>query len=176
MLCQSYLSSTVISFLLKDKWRWFILFISCFASLLYWVLSQALYTKTNGGSIKACQLFSVKKIFEKILLFPRHIELNLVMSLKRLSVEAWQNKKHYSTGNNTSKNPIPRQEISNQSTMWSTQVRSGQVRSQHCCLCSFPLELSSSRVKLQLHTRFIGYDSFQTRWFISYRFQICTIT
>ena len=88
-------------------------------------MSQALYTKTNGGSIKACQLFSVKKIFEKILLFPRHIELNLVMSLKRLSVEAWQNEKHYSTGNNTSKNPIPRQEISNQSTMYSGHVRSG---------------------------------------------------
>ena len=28
-----------ISFLYKDKWWWLILFISCFASLLYWVLS-----------------------------------------------------------------------------------------------------------------------------------------
>ena len=37
MLCKSYLFSTVISF----------------------------YTKTNGGSMKACQLFSVWKIFEK---------------------------------------------------------------------------------------------------------------
>ena len=33
------------------------------------------------------------------------------MQLKRKSVEAWQNEKHYSIGNNTSKNPIPRQEI-----------------------------------------------------------------
>ena len=31
-------------------------------------------------------------------------------------------------------------------------------------------------IKLQLHTRFIGYDSFQTRWFISYLFQIRTVT
>ena len=39
MLCQSYLLSTVISFLYKNKWWWLILFISCFASLLYWILS-----------------------------------------------------------------------------------------------------------------------------------------
>ena len=39
------------------------------------------------------------------------------MQLKRQSVEALQNEKHYSKGNNTSENPIPRQEISNQSTM-----------------------------------------------------------
>ena len=32
------------------------------------------------------------------------------MQLKRQSVEAWQNEKHYSKGNNTSENPIPRQE------------------------------------------------------------------
>ena len=33
------------------------------------------------------------------------------MQLKRQSVEAWQNEKHYSKGNNTSENPIPRQKI-----------------------------------------------------------------
>ena len=33
------------------------------------------------------------------------------MQLKRQSVEAWQNKKHYSKENNTSENPIPRREI-----------------------------------------------------------------
>ena len=33
------------------------------------------------------------------------------MQLKKQSVEAWQNEKHYSKGNNTSGNPIPRQEI-----------------------------------------------------------------
>ena len=31
------------------------------------------------------------------------------MQLKRQSVDAWQNEKHYSKGNNTSENPIPRQ-------------------------------------------------------------------
>ena len=35
-------------------------------------------------------------------------------------MEAWQNEKHYSKGNNTRENSIPRQEISNQSTMWVT--------------------------------------------------------
>ena len=33
------------------------------------------------------------------------------MQLKRQSVEALQNEKHYSKGNNTSVDPIPRQEI-----------------------------------------------------------------
>ena len=33
------------------------------------------------------------------------------MQLKRQSVEAWQNEKHYSKGNNTSENPISRQEV-----------------------------------------------------------------
>ena len=35
MLCQSYLLSTVTSFVYKEKWWWLIFFISCFASLLY---------------------------------------------------------------------------------------------------------------------------------------------
>ena len=33
------------------------------------------------------------------------------MQLKRQSVEAWQNEKYYSKGNNTSENPTPGQEI-----------------------------------------------------------------
>ena len=33
------------------------------------------------------------------------------MELKRQSIEAWQNEKHYLKGNNNSENPIPRQEI-----------------------------------------------------------------
>ena len=33
------------------------------------------------------------------------------MQLKRQSVKAWQNEKHYSKENNTSENPIPRREI-----------------------------------------------------------------
>ena len=33
------------------------------------------------------------------------------MQLKRQSVEAWQNEKHYSKENDTSENSIPRQQI-----------------------------------------------------------------
>ena len=33
------------------------------------------------------------------------------MQLKRQSVEAWQNEKHYSKENNTSENPMPKREI-----------------------------------------------------------------
>ena len=33
------------------------------------------------------------------------------MQLKRQSVEAWKNEKHYSKENNTSENPIPRLQI-----------------------------------------------------------------
>ena len=33
------------------------------------------------------------------------------MQLKRQSVEAWQNEKHYSKENNTSEKPIPRRKI-----------------------------------------------------------------
>ena len=36
---------------------------------------------------------------------------NLVMQLKRQSVKAWQNEKHFSKENNTSENLIPRPEI-----------------------------------------------------------------
>ena len=39
------------------------------------------------------------------------------IGLNRQSVETWHNEKHYSKGNNTSKNPMPRQETSNKSTM-----------------------------------------------------------
>ena len=67
------------------------------------------------------------------------------MQLKRQSVEAWQNEKHYSKENNTSKNPIPRREIFKSVDHVKYE---GQVRSDHniCCLCSFLLELSSCRV------------------------------
>ena len=40
-------------------------FISFFANLLHYILSEALYTKTNGGSMIACQLSSVCKKIEK---------------------------------------------------------------------------------------------------------------
>ena len=60
---------------------------------------------------------------------PHRIKLeNFVMQLERQSVEAWQNEKHYSKRNNTSENPIPRQEISKPVDHVKYE---GQVRSQH---------------------------------------------
>ena len=106
MLYQSFLLSTVISFV----------------------------TKTNGGSMKACQLSSVWKYLKKIFyslstLILHSVKLeNFVMQLKRWSVEAWKNEKHYSKENNTSVNPIARREISKSVDYVKYQ---GQVRSQH---------------------------------------------
>ena len=81
------------------------------------------------------------------------------MQLKRQSVEAWQNEKHYSKGNNTSENPVPRQEISNQSTMWSTKVRSGH---NIYCLCSFLLEFSSCRITYENCYKSSGFFSIKS--------------
>ena len=121
MFCQSSLLSTVISFVYKDKW-WFDESMS--VTSVWKILEKELFY-----SLPTLTLYWIK------------LE-NFVMQLKRQSVEAWQNEKHYSKENNTSENPIPRQEISNQSTMWSTNVRSGH---NSCCLCSFLVKLSSCR-------------------------------
>ena len=53
------------------------------------------------------------------------------MQLMRQSVEAWQNEKNYLKGNNTSENPIPRQEIFKPVDHVKYE---GQVRSQHLLL------------------------------------------
>ena len=50
------------------------------------------------------------------------------MQLMKQSVEAWQNEKHNSKKNNTSENPIPRQEIFKPVDHVKYE---GQVRSQH---------------------------------------------
>ena len=56
------------------------------------------------------------------------------MQLKRQSVEAWQNEKHYSKEENTSENPIQRQE----SFKAVDHVKyEGQVRSQHLLFVQF---------------------------------------
>ena len=57
------------------------------------------------------------------------------MQLKRQSKEAWQNEKHYSKGNNTGENPIPRQEIFK---LVDHVKYEGQVRSGHniCSVCA----------------------------------------
>ena len=65
------------------------------------------------------------------------------MQLMRQSVEAWQNEKHYSKGNNTSENPIPRQEIFKPADHVKYE---GQVRSQNLLFAHFLLEFSSCRV------------------------------
>ena len=60
---------------------------------------------------------------------------NFAMQLKRQSVEAWQNEKHYSKENNTSDNPILRREIfeSGDNVKYEGQVRSGQVTAFVVC-------------------------------------------
>ena len=57
------------------------------------------------------------------------------MQLKRQSVDAWQNEKHYSKENNTSENPIPSREIFNpvDHVKYEGQVRSGQVTTFVVC-------------------------------------------
>ena len=103
-----------------------------------------MYTKTNCGWMKACQLSSIWKMentWKIIILFPLHINSlhwikleNFVLQLKRQSVEAWQNEKHYSIGNNTSETPIPRQEIFKPVDHVKYE---GQVRSQHLLFVQF---------------------------------------
>ena len=97
------------------------------------------------GSMKACQLSSVWKMLEKEFFYSLPtIILHLIklenLQLKRQSVEAWQNEKHYTKENNTSENHRPRRE---------TFKSVDHVKcSGHniCCLCSFLVELSSCRV------------------------------
>ena len=86
MLYQSFLLSTVISFVYKDKW---------------WL--------DESMSVIFC-MENTRKI---ILLFPFHTNFhsskleNFVMQLKWQSVEVWQNEKHFSEENNTGENPMP---------------------------------------------------------------------
>ena len=56
------------------------------------------------------------------------------MQLKRQSVEAWQNEKHYSKENKTRENPIPRREIFKSVDHVKYE---GQVRSQHLLSVQF---------------------------------------
>ena len=56
------------------------------------------------------------------------------MQLKKQSVEAWQNGKHYSKGNNASENPIPGQEIFKPVDHMKYE---GQVKSQHLLFVQF---------------------------------------
>ena len=55
------------------------------------------------------------------------------MQLKRQSVEVWQNEKHYSNGIIPARTQSQDKKFSNQSTMLSTKVRSGQVTTFVVC-------------------------------------------
>ena len=66
------------------------------------------------------------------------------MQLKRQSVDVWQNEKHYSKGNNnTSENPIPRQEIFEPVDNVKYE---GQIRSQHLLFVQFSRCMSCQAV------------------------------
>ena len=56
------------------------------------------------------------------------------MQFKRQPVEAWQNEKYYSKENNTSENPIPKQEIFKPVDHVTYE---GQVRSLHLLFVQF---------------------------------------
>ena len=115
--------STVISFVYKEK-LWF----------------------DESMSVIFCMENTWKEFFYSLSTLILHwIKLeNFVMQLKSQSVEAWQNEKHNSKGNNTSENPIPRQEIFK---LVDHVKYEGHVRGHNiCCLCSFLLDLSSCRV------------------------------
>ena len=86
---------------------------------------------------------------------------NLVLQLKRYSVEAWQNEKHYSEVNNTSKNPNPK--ARNFQISWPCEVqRSGQATTFVVCAV---FSLSIHTVVLLTKTS-INHRSFKSslRW------------
>ena len=109
-----------------------IVFISCFA-IVRW----------KHGNYLLFRKYLKKNSF---IPFPHKffIELNLktfVMQLKRQSVEAWQNEKHYSNENTISQNPIPRREIFKSVNH---EKYEGQVRSQHSLFVQiFPLSFQA---------------------------------
>ena len=80
------------------------------------------------------------------------------MQFKRESVEVWQNKKHYSKENNTSKNPIPRREIFKSVDHAKYE---GQVRSQHYFCAVF---LLSFQAVVLLTKTAINHGSFNLFW------------
>ena len=77
MLCQSSLSSTVISFVYKDNGGDSYFLFHALPVFFIKYCHELFYTKTNGGSMKACQLPSVWKILKKTFLFPLRINSSL---------------------------------------------------------------------------------------------------
>ena len=75
------------------------------------------------------------------------------MQLNRQSVEAWQDEKHYSKGNNTSENPIPRQEIFKPVDHVKYE---SQVKSQHLLFVQFS---RATITRCDLSPRFFCIDA-----------------
>ena len=89
------------------------------------------------------------------------------MQLKRQSVEAWQNEKHYSKGNNTSENPIPRREIFKPADHVKYEVRrSGQVATfVVCAVFSLSFQAIVLLTKAAINHRFFFPVKFEvSRW------------
>ena len=90
------------------------------------------------------------------------------MQLKRQSVEAWQNEKHYSKGNNTSENPVPRQEFQTSrpcEVLRSGQVRSGQVTTfVVCAVFSLSFQAVVLLTKTAINHRFLSIKSEMSGW------------
>ena len=81
------------------------------------------------------------------------------MQLKRQSVEVWQNEKHYSKGNNTSENPIPRQEIF-KPVEYEGQVKTFVV----CAVFSLSFQAVVSLTKTAMNHRFFLIQSEVNGW------------
>ena len=118
---------------------WLISFISCLASLLkychkLWIERQIVVRWKHVSFF--CMENTWKRIFySSSTLILQWIKLEkFVTQLKRQSIEVWQNEKRYSKGNNTSENPLPRQEIFKPVDHGKYE---GEVRSQHLLLVQF---------------------------------------
>ena len=133
VLCQSSLLSTVINFVYKDKWLF-----------------------DESMSVIFCMENTWKEFFYSLsTLIPHWTKLgNFVMQLKRKSVGAWKNEKYYSKENNTSENPISRQDIFKSVDHVKCE---GQVRSQHLLFVQFSrwsFKLSWLLTKTTINYRF----------------------
>ena len=107
-------------------------------------------------------IFCMENIWKRILFpSPHWIKLeNFVMQLKRQSVEAWQNEKHYSKANNTNENQIPRRKFQ---TSWPCVRRSGQATTLVvCAVISLSFQAAVLLTKTAINHRFFFQSSL--RW------------
>ena len=108
----------------------------CFIKYCHKLCNKDKWWFDESMSVVFCMEILEKELFYSLSTLILHwIKLeNFVMQLKRQSVEVWQNENHYSKGNNTRDNPIPREE----SFVSVDHVKyEGQVRSQHLLFVQF---------------------------------------